>query len=86
MYYVNAQGVDERMINVHYYYYLRSAKPLGPRTHARPGSLHHCKYLQPAAEVRDELPCRGSHVGDVPLFADGLATPATTTTTTFDAN
>ena len=23
MYHVSAQGVDERMINVHYYYYLR---------------------------------------------------------------
>ena len=24
MYHVNAQGVDERMINVHYYYYCQS--------------------------------------------------------------
>ena len=23
MYHVSAQGVDERMINVHYYYYIR---------------------------------------------------------------
>ena len=26
MYYVNAQGVDERMINVHYYYYYYGIK------------------------------------------------------------
>ena len=32
MYHVSAQGVDERMINVHYYYYLpchRVATPAG---------------------------------------------------------
>ena len=26
MYYVSAQGVDERMINVHYYYYYKKKK------------------------------------------------------------
>ena len=32
MYHVSAQGVDERMINVHYYYYYLLAKSLGLRT------------------------------------------------------
>ena len=26
MYHVSAQGVDERMINVHYYYYSKTAR------------------------------------------------------------
>ena len=29
MYHVSAQGIDERMINVHYYYYQPTALPLG---------------------------------------------------------
>ena len=33
MYHVSAQGIDERMINVHYYYYLRAA---GQRRGQRP--------------------------------------------------
>ena len=28
MYHVSAQGIDERMINVHYYYYILTSVPL----------------------------------------------------------
>ena len=33
MYHVSAQGVDERMINVHYYYYIKSFRGEIPRVH-----------------------------------------------------
>ena len=35
MYHVSAQGVDERMINVHYYYYWLSVTNLLPFEHHR---------------------------------------------------
>ena len=33
MYHVSAQGVDERMINVHYYYYIKGFRGEIPRVH-----------------------------------------------------
>ena len=38
MYHVGAQGVDERMINVHYYYKYRFLFPLQTFSHHRPSN------------------------------------------------
>ena len=48
MYHVSTQGVDERMINVHYYYYYNPVAPSPPPIswplqHRRPGG----KYTLP---------------------------------------
>ena len=37
MYHVSAQGVDERMINVHYYYYSNIVQELCESRGGRPG-------------------------------------------------
>ena len=45
MYHVSAQGVDERMINVHYYYYYRQITCLRrfKGSHSNPGRLNDFK-------------------------------------------
>ena len=59
MYHVSAQGVDERMINVHYYYYFQKFKLQQPRVPAN------CRADSKQRDVLGPYPlCPG---GDVTL-------------------
>ena len=48
MYHVSAQGIDERMINVHYYYWARGQNGIGNESPGPPPSL----LTQPLSSVR----------------------------------
>ena len=64
MYYVSAQGVDERMINVHYYYYLIQCCSLpwgkgnAPLLHVIPNLLLQCcfTFTETVETIRDGEP------------------------------
>ena len=47
MYHVSAQGVNEHMINVHYYYIFREPSTLEPVSHARDNEQGDVSYFIP---------------------------------------
>ena len=55
MYHVSTQGIDERMINVHYYYYL---KQISDWAH------HHIKRSDPYVSILKRLRLRAFLVSD----------------------
>ena len=67
MYYVSAQGVDERMINVHYYYY--HGEPT-----LRAGAVRPQADLVRGPPVQD-MPPTGLHVGRGVRLMSSAGTP-----------